>query len=375
MPRKLFCLNDARLAAKRRLPRMLFDFVDGAAGAESLKQKNESAIDAIRLQPRVLVNVEKRSLEKTFLGKRWGLPVGVAPMGMCNLTWPGADNMLANVCTKHNIPLGLSTAASSTIEDMAKQAGDKAWFQLYVGQSEELAFGLVDRAAQAGYEVLLLTVDVPQVAPRFRDLKNGFKTPFKIGPKQFVDFALHPQWSISTLLNGTPRTANYAADSGDKSFVRGESRGRTDWDFLKRLRDKWQGKLVVKGVLHADDAIRIRDADVDAVYVSNHGGRQLDSAPAAIEALLRIREAVGNDYPLLFDSGVRNGEAVVKALASGADFVMLGRPFMYGIGADGERGLEIVVGLLKAEISLALAQLGKTNIEDIDSSVIVKTKI
>ena len=368
---KIFCIDDARSAAKRRLPRMIFDFIDGATAAENLKRLNSEWIDHIRLQPRVLVNVEHRNLRKSFLGSEWGLPIGIAPMGMCNLTWPGTDAMLADAASRHDIPLCMSNAASSTLEDTRGRAGDNAWFQLYVGQSEDLALDFVHRADVAGFPVLILTVDVPQVAPRLRDLRNGFETPFKIRPRQFLDFALHPQWSISTLRNGIPRTANYPADIGDKAFMRGESRGRVDWDFLKRLRDLWPRKLIVKGVLSPEDAVKIRDAGVDAVYVSNHGGRQLDSGPPAIQMLPLIRAAVGENYPLLFDSGVRNGEGVVKALALGADFVMLGRPFLYGIGAAGAQGLAKVVDVLVSEMSLTLAQLGRPDIDDIDRSVIV----
>lgn len=366
----IFCIEDARAAARRRMPRMMFDFVDGATGAERLSQLNQTLIDQIRLQPRVLINVENRNLGTSFLGHDWDSPFGIAPMGMCNLTWPGADDMLAAAAVRHNLPLCTSTAASSTLEETRKSAGDNAWFQLYVGQSEELAMDFVRRADESGYPVLLLTVDVPQVAPRLRDLRNGFQTPVRIGPKQFLDFARHPQWSISTLLNGVPRTANYAADHGDKAFVRSESRGRVDWDFLKRLRDRWPRKLIVKGVLHPEDAVNIRDAGADAIYVSNHGGRQLDSAPPAIRMLPLIRAAVGDTCSLLFDSGVRNGEGVVKALALGADFVMLGRPFLYGIGADGGRGLEKVIDVLRSEISLTLAQVGRPDINNIDHSVI-----
>jgi L-lactate dehydrogenase (cytochrome) len=366
MATDIYCIEDARNAARRRLPRMIFDFIDGAAGTEQAERLNRCALDDIRLLPRVLVNVENRSLRKTFLGRDWGLPFGIAPMGMCNLSWPGADRMLARAATRHNIPLCLSTAASSTIEETHERVGDRAWFQLYVGQSEEIAMELVRRAEAAVYPVLLLTVDVPQVAPRRRDLKNGFKVPLRFGPRQLFDFASHPRWSMQTLWRGVPRFANYPAEG----FVRDTGRGRIDWDFLYRLRERWSKTLIVKGVLSPQDALRIRDAGADAVYVSNHGGRQLDSAPPAIHRLPLIRDAVGSDYPLLFDSGVRNGEAVVKALALGADFVMLGRPFLYAIGAAGARGLEQVITALSNEISVTLAQLGRPAIADIDRSVL-----
>lgn len=351
---------------------MIFDFVDGATGAETARRLNRDSLETIRLQPRTLVNVEGRHQRTRFLEHDWDLPFGIAPMGMCNLTRPGADLAMARAARTYNIPLCLSTASSTSIEQMARAAEPNLWFQLYVGQSEELAMSFVDRAATAGCKALLLTVDVPQVAPRPRDQRNGFKTPIKIGPKQFLDFALHPHWSVETLIKGIPRTANFEADSGKGAFVRNESRGKVDFDFLQRLRERWPGKLIVKGVLSCDDAIRIQRAGIDAIYVSNHGGRQLDSAPAAIDVLPKIRSAVGDDYPLLFDSGVRNGESIVKAIAMGANFVMLGRPFMYGLGADGEHGLNRVIEILRDEMNLAMAQLGKTALTELDDSVIYR---
>ena len=366
----LVTVSDARSAAKRRLPRMIFDYIDGAAGNEYGCGINQSRLEEIRLQPRVLVNTEDRSLKKTLFGREWDLPFGIAPMGMCNLSWPGGDEMLAAAAVKHNIPVGLSTMASSSIEQTFDRAGTHAWFQLYVGQSEEVAFNMVDRARICGYETIMLTVDVPILAPRTRERRNGFQSPVKIGPRQFLDFAIHPQWSIRTLLTGIPKIANNENDLGQKKFVRNESRGKVDWGFLDRLRNHWKGNLIVKGVLHCEDAVRIRDAGVDGVYISNHGGRQLDSAPAAIDTLGLIREAVGRDYPLLFDSGVRNGESVIKALAMGADFVLMGRPFLYGMGANGQQGLEEIIRYMREEINVGLTQLGKTDINDVDSGVL-----
>jgi isopentenyl diphosphate isomerase/L-lactate dehydrogenase-like FMN-dependent dehydrogenase len=372
MNKKLFSIADARSAAKWRMPKIIFDYVDGAAGSEFSCEQNSSILDRMRLLPRVLINVEGRRLAKSLFGREWDLPFGIAPMGMCDLTWPGADKMLAAAAVKHGMPVCLSTMASSSIESMRQQAGENAWFQLYVGQSEEIGFDMVQRAEAAGYDTLILTVDVPMIAPRPREQRNGFQAPIKIGPKQFLDFATHPQWSIRTLLTGVPALANNQQNAAGEKFVRNESRGKVDWGFLDRLRQRWKGKLIVKGVLSAQDAVRIRDAEVDAVYVSNHGGRQLDSAPATITMLPGIRKAVGDDYPILFDSGVRNGEAVIKALALGADFVMLGRPFLYGIGAAGEEGLDAVIKLLTNQIDTTMAQLGRLDLDGIDSSVIVK---
>jgi L-lactate dehydrogenase (cytochrome) len=370
MGNKIFSLADARKYARRRMPRMTFDYIDGSAGDERACALNVESIEAIRMLPRVLLNVEKRTLQKRLFDETWELPFGIAPMGMCNLTWPGADAMLARAAREFGMPLVLSTMASSNIEVTAERAGDHAWFQLYVGQSEDVGFQLVERAAAAGYRNLILTVDVPEIGVRPREQRNGFKSPLRIGPKQFFDFAFHPHWSLLTLANGVPKLANVNVAGGGQ-FKRHEARGKVDWVFLDRLRARWQGRLIVKGVLGSEDAVRIRDAGVDAVYVSNHGGRQLDSAPAAIDMLPRIRAAVGADYPLLFDSGVRNGEAVIKALALGADFVFIGRPFLYAMGADGYSGLKQMVELIRSQVDISLAQLGCTHIDQVDARYIL----
>ncbi len=367
----IYTIEDARARAKRRVPKMLFDYIDGAAGREQLAHENISAFQKIKLQPRALVNVENRKLNKTFLNKAWDLPFGIAPMGLCDLAWPGADEMLASAAVNFNMPLALSTMGSSTIEDTYARAGKNAWFQLYVSGSEESAFELVDRALAAGYETLIFTVDVPHVAPRVRDLRNGFKAPLKIGPKQFLDFALHPQWSIRSLLQGVPALVNVTDNTpGKGEFKRDSGRGGVDWDFLQRLRTHWPHNLVIKGVMSVDDAVKMKQYGADAIYVSNHGGRQLESAPASITVLPLIRAAVGNDFPLLIDSGFRDGESIIKALALGADFVMLGRPFSYAIGAYGQQGLNTTVQLLADQISAAMAQIGVVEVESISDQVL-----
>jgi (S)-mandelate dehydrogenase len=370
MGNKIFSVSDARKFARRRLPRMIFDFIDGSAGEERACELNVEMIEALRMLPRVLVNVENRNHQKALFGQTWNLPFGIAPMGMCDLTWPGADAMLARAATQYGIPLGLSTMSSSSIETTAERAGEHAWFQLYVGQSEEVAYHLIERAQTVGYTNLILTVDVPSIGARPREERNGFQSPFRIGPKQFLDFALHPQWSLTSLKTGLPKLANVNVPGG-KQFKRNEARGLVDWDFLARLRERWPGNLIVKGVLSCEDSVRIRDAGADAVCVSSHGGRQLDSAPAAIQMLPLIRAAVGPDYPLLFDSGVRNGEGVIKALALGADFVLIGRPFLFAMAADGYAGLQQVIELMRSQLDISLAQLGCADVNDIDASYVM----
>lgn len=345
----------------------MFDFVDGATGRETGAQKNVMAFDRIELRPRVMVPTDGRNLSTKVFGRTYSCPFGIAPMGMCNLIWPGADAMLARLAKRCDIPLGVSFASSTTLEEMRDWAGPNAWFQLYVQGEADAALAMAERASKAGYEVLVLTVDVPKVSRRVRDLRNGFTVPFRIGARQFLDFAAHPHWSLATLRHGAPAPQNFQGSTG---FDRTASRAGADWAFLDRLRDAWQGTLVVKGVMTAEDAVRIRDAGADAVWVSNHGGRQLDAAPPAILALPHIREAVGADYPLIFDSGIRQGEDVVRALALGADFVMLGRPVLYAIGAEGETGLIAYFDALKDELDIALAQLGLSDVNQIGRAVI-----
>ncbi len=367
------CMEDFRLRARRRMPRMIFDALDGAAGTETASHLNASALAALRLQPRILVNVENRELRTTFLGRQWDLPFGVAPMGMCSLFWPGADHALASAARTRNMPLGVSTMASTRIEDMIELAGGNAWFQLYAGDSVTTTQSLVERARRAGYETLILTADVPVLAPRIRDYRNGFEMPFTMGPRQVADFACHPRWLLQTLRNGSPKAVNVSpvadntTSSGGTKGFRGETgRGRVDWAFLSRLRSLWPNKLIVKGIMSPEDAQLAVAAGTDALYVSNHGGRQLDSAPAAIEMLPRIRQAVGSDIPLIFDSGVRSGEGVAKALACGADFVMLGRPFLYAVGAGGPAGLEQMLDMLANDLGIVMAQLGCTRTVQLD---------
>ena len=370
--KKIHSLEDARKLAKKRLPKMFFDFVDGSSGDEKLSELNSTALDQIRLEPKVLRNVEKRNLSKKFFDYTYDLPFGFAPMGMCNLTWPGADKMLAQESIINNIPACVSMASTTSLEEMYILSEGHSWLQLYIFQDEKFVMELLDRAKQTGYDTIVLTVDVPIQFRRAKDDRNGFTVPFKIGPKQFFDFATHPNWSISTLLYGIPKPMNYETSKSGNKFVRSESRGSTDWETLKRIRSTWKGKLIVKGVMSQEDAIKIKQEGADAIQVSNHGGRQLESATSAINALPLIRNALGKEFPLLFDSGIRSGGDIVRALAFGADYVMIGRPLMYAIGADGAKGLRKILEIIKGELSTTLGLVGLTDINEITSDIIAQ---
>ena len=352
--------EDARRIAQRRLPWMVFDYIDGAAGRETGAARNRAAFDALTLRPRILRDVSQRDLTSSVFGQKTNAPFGISPMGMCNLSGAGADLMLARLAARENVPLGVSTVASTAMEPLIEAAEGNAWFQLYFSGDGVGTFKLVERAKAAGYKTIVLTVDVAEVGRRPRELRHGFTMPFRIGPKQFVDFAMHPHWSLTTLFKGRPEMANF--DMPGYSFDRTESRAGANWDTLAKLRDMWAGNLVVKGVLDAEDAVMLRDAGVDAVQVSSHGARQLDSAPSPISVLPAIREAVGPDFPLFFDSGLRSGEDVVKAYDQGADFTFLGRILQFAIAAGGEEGLQRLWDVLRDETSITLAQIGATSL-------------
>lgn len=360
--RDIHCAEDARQLARRKLPWMIFDYIDGSAGTEHGAQLNRRAMSDLRLTPRVLRDVHTRDLHVPLFENTAGLPFGISPMGMCNLAGPKADLMLADLAARHSVPLGVSTVASTALETLLERAQGHAWFQLYFSGDGSGTMKLVKRAKNAGYQTLVVTLDVPEVGRRPRELQHGFKMPFRIGPSQFIDFALHPRWSLATLASGKPDMANF--DGKEYQFDRTASRARADWGYFARLRDAWPGKLVAKGVLSAEDARHLKSAGADAIQVSSHGCRQLDAAPPAILALAEIRKAVGPDFPVFYDSGLRSGEDVVKAFSQGADFAFFGRVLLFAIAAGGQSGLERMWQILTDETSLTMAQIGKTSLTD-----------
>jgi len=367
-------ISDLRPLAKRRLPRFVFDYLDGAAGDERGMLRNLEAFGEVLLKPRMLMDVEERDFSTTLMGKKWSLPFGTAPIGFCNLMCPGGEQAVALAAREANIPCTLSTSGTTSMEKYRDYAPENAWYQLYVSRVREIADDLVKRADDTGYETLVVTVDIPVAARRTRDIRNNFSVALKVGPKFIWELVSHPTWSLATLQNGIPRFENmerYTRQTGAKpvaGFVSSQISGRFNWDELKKLRDRWKRKLVVKGLLTAEDTVKARDLGIDAVVVSNHGGRQIEALAAPIEVIGEIREAVGPNYPLILDSGIRSGEDVLKALAAGADFVLLGRAMMFGIAGLGPKGAKLVINMIADEMSRAAAQIGYTDVASLKAA-------
>jgi isopentenyl diphosphate isomerase/L-lactate dehydrogenase-like FMN-dependent dehydrogenase len=364
------CVAEFRARAKRKLPKFAFDYLDGGAGSEAGIRRNEQAFEDLVFRPRALVNVETRDLSTTLFGRRWAAPFGIAPVGLSNLLCPRGDEAIAGAAVAADIPYTLSTAGTTSLERIAEIAPQHGWFQLYVSRSDDDVADIVTRAERAGYDVLLVTVDIPVPARRLRDLRNNFSMPFRITPRVAYELVTHPSWSLRTLAAGRPRFATidrYAPSDRESlaAYMSSQIRGKFDWGELARLRERWPRRLVVKGLLNAEDVLHARDLGCDGVVISNHGGRQMESGPATIDLVPEIRSAVGPDYPLLVDSGVRSGEHIIKALAAGADFVLIGRAMMYAVAGLGTPGAKAAIDLMIDEASRCLGQIGYTDVASV----------
>ncbi len=365
-------IEDLHQAAKRRMPKVAFDYLEGGAEDEDGLARNEQAFRAHRLVPRYLVDVSHIDQSTTIFGRTYASPFGVAPVGLGGLLRPGADLMVAQAAAEANIPYTLSGLSTTRLEDVAKVAPEHAWFQLYGARERSFSEDMIRRADDAGYRALMFTVDVPVVSKRERELRNRFGQP-RLPLRLYFDALRHPAWLLDYLRHGLPNFANWAP-YGEKGasarqllqFIGSQFPvGDHTWRDLENFRRIWPHKLVIKGVMHPDDARRAAELGVEGVMVSNHGGRQLDSAPASLEVLPAIRAAVGDRMTIMMDSGVRRGADIVIAKALGADFVFAGRPAIYGAAAFGLPGARKAIEILRGEIEITLKQIGCPNINEI----------
>lgn len=365
----LLNVEDYRQLARKRLPRMVFDYLEGAAEDEHGLRHNRSVFQHWRFKPRRLVDVSQRSLDTQILGKPQSLPLLIGPTGLNGALWPNGDLALAKAAGKAGIPFVLSTASNLSIDELARQCDGELWFQLYVIH-REIAQGMVLKALNAGYTTLVLTTDVAVNGYRERDLRNRFKMPMSYTPKVLLDGCLHPRWSLDLLRHGMPQLANFVSSETSSLEMQAALMSRQmdasfDWRALRWLRDLWPHKLLVKGLLSSEDAQRCIQEGADGVILSNHGGRQLDGAISPMEVLADT--VARTDKPVLIDSGFRRGSDIVKALALGAQAVLLGRATLYGLAARGQAGVDEVLTLLKADIDRTLAQIGCPDIASLSA--------
>jgi (S)-mandelate dehydrogenase len=358
-------IEDLRGLARRRLPRAIFDFFDGGAEDEVTLRGNRAAYERIRLLPRVLVDVSRVDTSIELFGQRCALPMAIAPTGGISAGRYGAELILARAAKAAGIPFTMATPSAFTIEKVAQEVGGRLWFQLYCVRDREFRARLVSRAKEAGYEAILVTVDLPVSGKRERDPRNGFHTPYSPNWRNSRDVIFKPAWALDMMRNGLPGMANlegyrFTAPSGTDivTAVGREMDAGLDWEYIRELRDQWPGKLVLKGVERADDAERAAAVGCDGVVVSNHGGRQLDGAAPTLEALPAVSRAVGSRLTVLLDGGVRRGVDIVKARALGAHAVLTGRATLFGAMAGGEPGALRALEILSSELVRAMQLSG-----------------
>ena len=362
---RAFSIEDLRRQARRRLPRAVFDFFDGGAEDEVTLRDNRAAFERVRLLPRVLVDVAAVDLRADLLGRESALPLAIGPTGGIGAGRPGAELMLARAAKVAGVPFTLATPAGLTIERLAEEAGGRLWFQLYAVRNREFRERLVERAKNAGYEAMLVTVDLPVSGKRERDPRNGFVTPFRPNWRNSRDVLSKPAWLLDIARHGLPGMANLegypfsALNPTDIATAVGrEMDPALDWDAAKRLRDLWPGKFLLKGVERADDAERALAMGCDGIVVSNHGGRQLDGAAATLDALPAVARAAGRRMAVLLDGGVRRGADILKARALGADGVLVGRATLFGVMAGGQAGARHALEILRTEYERTMKLCG-----------------
>ncbi|RKT30812.1 L-lactate dehydrogenase (cytochrome) [Roseovarius halotolerans] len=359
-------LSDLRARASRRIPRFVWEYLDSATGAECTKSRNRAKLDEVLMMPSILHGEVTPDLSTTLFGQALPLPFGIAPVGMSGMIWPGAESHLARAAATAGIPYTLSTVATRTPADLKDDLGDHAWFQMYPPRDPDIRTDMLKRARDAGFGVLVLTVDVPVPSRRERQVRSGLTTPPRLTPRLMAQVARCPSWALGIARHGMPRMRLIDEYAGKTSGLPSNKhagyllRTAPDWDYLRWLRDAWDGPMIVKGVLDPGDATRVEAEGVDAIWVSNHAGRQFDAAPATIESLPAIRAATG--LPIVIDGGFETGLDILRAIALGADFVMLGRPWHYALGALGADGPDHLADILTQDLIANMGQLGLSSL-------------
>ncbi len=366
------CVADLEAAAKRRIPRFAWDYVSGGIGNETCIARNRRALDEVKLSPQYIIDgANDPDLSCTLLGQKYALPFGIAPIGLSGLMWPKTSEILAEAAKRKNIPCALSTFATASLEDIHAIAGGHAWLQLYPPKDAAIRTDLLQRARETGYDNLIVTVDIPVETRRDRDIRNGLSVPPQLNFKTLLQIVTRPRWALATLRAGQPEfkmlkryIPRGASLDQATIFLSDQVSWHVTTQLLAEIREQWPGKLIVKGILTPEDAEICQHIGVDALVVSNHGGRQLDAAPSVLEVIADIRNTVGWEMPLIADGGVRSGLDITRMLAMGADFVLLGRAFVYAVAALGDLGGNYVIDILREELKCTMAQLGCSSFDE-----------
>jgi len=370
-------IADLKRLAQRRVPKMFFDYADSGALTESTYRANEDDFKKIKLRQRVLVDMTNRSLETTMIGEKVSMPVALAPTGLTGMQHADGEMLAAQAAEAFGVPFTLSTMSICSIEDVASVTKKPFWFQLYVMKDRDFVKNLIGRAKAAGCSALVLTLDLQILGQRHKDIRNGLSAPPKFTPKHIWQMATRPGWCLGMM--GTQRRtfrniAGHAKNVTDLSSLSSWTAEQFDpqlnWNDVAWIKEQWGGKLILKGILDAEDARMAAKSGADAIIVSNHGGRQLDGAPSSISMLQPIVDAVGDAIEVHVDGGIRSGQDVLKARALGAQGVFIGRPFLYGLGAMGKDGVTLALEIIRKELDVTMALCGKRDINEIDKSII-----
>ncbi len=377
MPENALTIADLKEKARRRVPKMFFEYADSGAWTESTYNANEADFAKIRLRQRVLVDMTDRNLATEMIGEPAAIPVALAPTGFCGMQHADGEILAAQAAEVFGVPFCLSTMSICSIEDVAANTTRPFWFQLYVMRDRTFIENLIDRAKAANCSALVLTLDLQILGQRHKDLRNGLSAPPKWTPKHAWQLATRPFWCLDML--GTKRHSfgnivGHASNVGDlsslSSWTKEQFDPRLSWDDVAWIKQKWGGKLILKGILDPEDARLAGESGADAIIVSNHGGRQLDGARSSISALPAIVDAIGDRMEVHMDGGVRSGQDILKAVALGAKGVWIGRPYLYGLGAGGKAGVTRCLEILRTELDITMALCGRRDIRGIDGEII-----
>ncbi len=372
-------IEDLRILAKKRVPRMFYDYADSGSWTESTYRANESDFARIKLRQRVAQNIEHRSLRTRMVGQEVAMPVALAPTGLTGMQHADGEILAARAAERFGVPFTLSTMSICSIEDVAAHTTQPFWFQLYVMRDRDFIERLIDRAKAARCSALMLTLDLQILGQRHKDLKNGLSAPPKPTLANLINLMTKPRWCLGML--GTPRRGfgnivghvKGVENMGSLSaWTQQQFDPRLSWADVEWIKRRWGGKLILKGIMDVDDARLAADSGADALVVSNHGGRQLDGAPSSIEALPPIVDAVGSRIEVWMDGGIRSGQDVLKAVALGAKGTLIGRPFLYGLGAMGEAGVSKCLELIRNELDLTMAFCGRTDVREIGPDILLR---